>query len=254
MKKLFLNLSILLFVSLVVYGYLDRIGTGNKAEDSCAYVYNISYVEKGMGCNSTSELDWGEVEKLVLTNYMGQKPEHLPFTCVKMLYDDNNLYVKFKVLDRYVKCFLRDYHGKVHKDSCVEFFFAPNDVISEGYFNIEINCGGSMLFGYRLSPNHELRFLSKDDCEKIEIVTSLPTTIEDEIKDTIAWTVEYKIPIKILQEYLSVVIPKKGVVWRGNFYKCADETSHPHWLTWAYVDYPRPNFNRPESFGELAFQ
>jgi hypothetical protein len=40
----------------------------------------------------------------------------------------------------------------------------------------------------------------------------------------------------------------------ANFYKCADQTSHPHWLTWASVDYPQPKFHLPEFFGRLVFE
>lgn len=35
---------------------------------------------------------------------------------------------------------------------------------------------------------------------------------------------------------------------------CADNTSHPHWLTWSPVDYPKPNFHLPQSFGFLEFE
>lgn len=33
-----------------------------------------------------------------------------------------------------------------------------------------------------------------------------------------------------------------------------DNTSHPHWLTWAPVHSPRPDFHTPRSFGTLEFE
>lgn len=33
-----------------------------------------------------------------------------------------------------------------------------------------------------------------------------------------------------------------------------DNTSHPHWLTWAPVPSPRPDFHTPRSFGTLEFE
>jgi len=44
------------------------------------------------------------------------------------------------------------------------------------------------------------------------------------------------------------------VTWRANFYKCADSTSHPHWLTWSPVDHPTPHFHLPAFFGTLEFE
>ena len=40
-----------------------------------------------------------------------------------------------------------------------------------------------------------------------------------------------------------VISPSPRAVWRVNFYKCADDTSHPHWLTWSPVELPDPKFS-----------
>jgi hypothetical protein len=56
-----------------------------------------------------------------------------------------------------------------------------------------------------------------------------------------------------MEKYSTFVKPAPGVKWRANLYKCADATSHPHWLTWSKVDYNRPNFHLPDYFGELEF-
>ena len=53
---------------------------------------------------------------------------------------------------------------------------------------------------------------------------------------------------------MKVEKPGTGVSWRANFYKCADKTSHPHWLTWAEIDYPNPKFHLPDFFGRLDFE
>ena len=37
----------------------------------------------------------------------------------------------------------------------------------------------------------------------------------------------------------------------ANFYKCADATALPHYLSWSPIDTPAPDFHRPEFFGEL---
>jgi hypothetical protein len=56
-----------------------------------------------------------------------------------------------------------------------------------------------------------------------------------------------------LERYCPVRPPEIRGRWRVNFYKCADRTSHPHWLTWAPVDSPAPNFHLPDAFGIMEF-
>ena len=41
--------------------------------------------------------------------------------------------------------------------------------------------------------------------------------------------------------------------WRGNAFKCADETSHPHWASWAPIG-EALNFHAPGWFGDLDFE
>ena len=77
---------------------------------------------------------------------------------------------------------------------------------------------------------------------------------DPEIKEKITWYIEYKIPFRVISKYFGNGDPKSKTIWKGNFYKCADETSHPHWLTWNKVDYPTPNFHLPQFFGTLIFE
>jgi hypothetical protein len=40
---------------------------------------------------------------------------------------------------------------------------------------------------------------------------------------------------------------------RGNFYKCADDTEMPHFVSWSPIHLPTPNFHCPDFFGEIYF-
>ncbi len=197
---------------------------------------------------------WSGIEPIQIKNYMGDKPEHLPFTQAKMAYDNTAVYVIFRVEDRYVRAVADKNQGPVYLDSCVEFFFTPGTDIKEGYFNLEMNCGGTMLFHHQMEPRTEQAHISEQHIQLVEVAHTLPEIIDPEmVKDT-TWIVEYRIPFSVLSEYHSFPAPEAGTLWRANFYKCADETSHPHWLTWAPVDFPRPNFHLPQYFGILEFQ
>ena len=185
---------------------------------------------------------------------MGKKPDHFPKTEVKIAYDDMDIRVMFRVEDRYVRAIATKHQNSVCGDSCVEFFFTPGNDVLKGYFNFEMNCGGTILFHFNSGLKKERIEVPASDCDKIISTHSLPSIVDPEIQESVTWTVEYAIPIALLRRYCSVSTPKPHVLWRANFYKCADNSSHPHWLTWSPVDYPKPNFHLPRSFGVLEFE
>jgi len=197
---------------------------------------------------------WRRVEPLTLEYFMGEQPEHRPFTQAKLLYDDENVYVIFRVEDRFVRAVATETHGPVWKDSCAEFFFTPGADVEEGYFNLEVNCGGTPLFHFQKEPRTNQIPLAPEEMRQIEIAHSMPRTVEPELAEPTIWTIEYRIPVAVLERYRSVVRPRPGAIWRANFYKIADDTSHPHWLTWARIDKPTPDFHQPHFFGTLEFR
>ncbi len=197
---------------------------------------------------------WQGIPPERLQNHMGEKPDHFPKTEVKIAYEDMAIHVMFRVEDQYVRAIASKHQDSVCGDSCVEFFFTPGSDVSEGYFNFEMNCGGTMLFHFRSGLKKGRVVIPASDCEKIAKTHSLPRIIDPEIQEPVTWTVGYSIPIALLRLHCQVSTPKPRALWRGNFYKCADNTSHPHWLTWSPVDYPRPNFHLPQSFGVLEFE
>jgi len=196
---------------------------------------------------------WKNVPALTLGYYMGDKPEHAPRVEARLGYDADALYAIFRVEDRYVRAVARQDQDPVCRDSCVEFFFVPGTDIAGGYFNLEINCGGIMLFHFQKKPRKDAAPIAAADLAEVARAHSLPARVEPELKENVAWTVAYRMPFGFLSRYRAAERPGPGTVWRANFYKCADETSHPHWLTWTPVRRPQPDFHVPEDFGMLEF-
>jgi len=207
-----------------------------------------------MGDGDWDKPPWKGIPSKLLRNYMGRKPDHFPRTEVKIAYDDRALYVLFRVGDRYVRAVAAEHQDNVWQDSCVEFFFTPGSDVSKGYFNLEMNCGGTMLFHFQTGPRKDSIVIPKSECNRITVAHSLPRIVDPEIEQPVTWTVEYRLPISLLENYCQVTTPAPGAVWRVNFYKCGDNTSHPHWLTWAPVHSPKPDFHLPRSFGTLQFE
>jgi hypothetical protein len=197
---------------------------------------------------------WQKVVAAPLSNYMGRAPDHFPKTEVKMAYDAASISVFFRVEDRFIRAVATQHQQSICKDSCVEFFFCPCADVPQGYFNLEINCGGTLLFHFHPPPEKGDTIVPPIDlCNRIHCRHSLPRIIEPEITEPVVWTVACTFRVDILTEFCQPVLPAPGVIWRGNFYKCADATSHPHWLTWAPVEATKPNFHLPRFFGILEF-
>ncbi|UCD30738.1 MAG: carbohydrate-binding family 9-like protein [Planctomycetota bacterium] len=197
---------------------------------------------------------WSNVKPIALSYFMGDRPEHFPRTQAKLLYDDKFIHVIFRVEDRYVRAVAQKHQGMVCRDSCVEFFFTPGTDVKAGYFNLEMNCGGTMLFHFQVIPRKG-REIEAADLARIEIAHQMPKIVDPEISKPTTWTVQYRLPIDILEKYYpGAKKPRSGISWRANFFKCADATSHPHWLTWSKVDRRKPDFHVPECFGILEFK
>jgi len=198
--------------------------------------------------------EWRRTKPINISNFMGQIPSFRPIVQAKMLYDDKNLYVIFRVHDRYVHSVVEDYNGPVSGDACVEFFFSPDTAFRQQYFNLEINAGGTPLMAYHIFSRKDNPKFSAEELNQIEIAHSLPRKIDPEIVQPVTWTLEYRLPIAILEKYCSVVRPEPSTVWRANFYKTSSKSSNPHWITWSKVEGLTPNFHLPQFFGIIQFQ
>jgi len=200
---------------------------------------------------------WTRAETLAVTHYPWPDSGHRPPTAARLLYDDRHLGVIFRVEDQYVRAVARNFQDMVCRDSCVEFFVAPLPD-SDAYFNFEVNCGGTMLL-HRCPSSAETAGgagpadVSPEDGASIQMAHSLPRIVEPEIAAPTTWTVEYRIPFALFAKYFSAPDPGPGTAWKGNFYKCGDGTSHPHWGSWAPVGGPRPSCHQPAYFQPLLF-
>ena len=199
-------------------------------------------------------MPWLEISPLSIDQYAGEKPAHFPVVQAKLAYDTDALYLIFNVEDRFVLALSDHYQDEVYKDSCVEFFFTVGDDLDQGYFNLEVNCGGTALFHHQKGRQVEDMPVSTADFEKVQIAHTMPEIVHPEIQEAVTWVVEYRLPFAILSAYAHTDSPTQGMSWRANLYKCADSSSHPHWLSWSPVDTPEPDFHRPEFFGRLMFE
>ena len=220
-----------------------------------ANVYRVNRMKD----NSTIDADWNKaawknIPPATLEYYMGDEPEHQPKAQVKASYDDTHIYLIWRVEDNYILAKRTQHQQDVWRDTCAEFFFTPvSDPAELSYFNLETNCTGVKLLGIHMTSGKNER-LKPDEFGQIVTASSLTKPINPESMTPTTWTLEYKIPFALIARYMKIDQPASGVKWRGNFYKCADESSHPHWITWSPIHKDEPSFHVPKDFGILLFE
>jgi len=226
-----------------------------KEEVKRQSVYNVHKLTQSMKIDADwNKPQWQNIKEIDINNRMGDKPLFTPTVKAKMMYDNENLYLIFHVNDRYVRCRVTDYNGPVYEEPAVEFFFSPDPAFPDRYFNLEINCGGTPLMHYNDFSAKTHNPLEPEDIYKVEIAHSLPQVVDPEITEPVTWTIEYKIPLAMLEKYSKIIYPKPGISWRANFYKIAEKGTNIHFLTWSVVDNPEPDFHLPRFFGNIKFE
>lgn len=217
--------------------------------------YLVSKLKKPLKIDANwDKAQWKKIETIKIENYMGTVSPFKPTVEAKMMYDDENVYIIFRVKDRFVKSSVTKINGCVSCDSCVEFFFSPDMNEPLKYFNLEINAGGTPLMQYATMPRKQYINLDPEVIKQIEIAHSLPSVVDPELTEPTTWTIEYRLPLSVLRKHANITNPAPGVVWKANFYKTGSKTSNPNYLTWNFVDNPRPDFHLPQFFGIIKFQ
>jgi hypothetical protein len=88
--------------------------------------------------------------------------------------------------------------------------------------------------------------------ETVPIKSTLPSVVEPEIDEPTTWSLQYHIPRSFLETFSGPLGDLAGQTWRANFYKCADDTSHPHWATWSPIE-NELNFHLPQYYAPIRF-
>lgn len=199
---------------------------------------------------------WARAETASVDHFRPESSAHSPRTLVRLLHGDGGVRGIFHVDDQYVRSTRTGYLAQVWKDSCIEFFMQPRT--DRGYFNLEMNAGGAHLCYYVEDPTRtpqglkKFRPLPEEDGGKIQVRSSLPNTVDPELREPVSWEVNFFIPFAVLEKYTGSLGGMGDQTWRGNFYKCAEDLSHPHWAAWSPVD--EFNFHLPRCFGVIHFE
>ena len=168
-----------------------------------------------------------------------------PITAARLAVCDNSLLVFMNSSETELRAEERGCSGKVHMDSCMEFFLLPDPDNSDQYLNWEFNPAGAMCLGIGTHrfDRHDIWNDNYMDLFGVKTMTY-----------NSGWSVEYRIPLDFLRCCFPLLEFKPGYEMRGNFYKCGDKTKHPHLGCWSPIDLPKPDFHCPLFFGTLCLE
>ncbi len=167
-----------------------------------------------------------------------------PIVAFDIARSDANLYIRYFVKGNSLKAVYSQDGSPVHKDSCVEFFMKTAE--DHNYMNFEFNCIGTCDAARRQSRDIK-RSLSTEEYNSIQRYSSLEQKTFTEKLGVHSWELVVSIPFTLMG-LDPKNLPEKIL---GNFYKCADETEFPHFVSWSPIELPEPNFHCPEFFGEI---
>ncbi len=172
-----------------------------------------------------------------------------PDVKVRIAHDSENIILHFHVSDNELRAVETENDGRVWEDSCVEFFVSPDG--NDFYYNFECNCIGTLLLhggpagGER--PSAPARVY-----DSVRRWSSLGTGAFEAHEEVREWDLVEIIPASAL--FRHDIKSLDGLSMKGNFYKCGDLLPHPHFLSWAPIDLPKPMFHCPQLFDAIEFE
>ena len=172
-----------------------------------------------------------------------------PVVKVRAAHASDFMVLHFHVSDNELRAVETADDGRVWEDSCVEFFVSPEG--NDFYYNFECNCIGTLLLhggpagGDRPSAPSEVY-------GSVRRWSSLGTGAFEAHEEVREWDLVEMIPASAL--FRHDIKSFDGLSMKGNFYKCGDLLPHPHFLSWAPIDLPKPMFHCPQFFDAIEFE
>lgn len=196
--------------------------------------YHVSYSEPNPNWKSIPELDvdeenWGcpnpgvEVKFQIIWNESG-----ITYHAVAK---------EKHVLARYDKP-----NSDVWRDSCLEFFFQP-DENDPRYFNMECNPNGAIYCGIGTNMPDRIRIIAQEERRYFNIITN--STAD-------GWELFVTIPVEFIRQCFPDYELRPHMVIYANCLKCGDDTPDPHYLSWnPYPIMEEYTFHDRRGFGML---
>ena len=188
------------------------------------------------------EIDFSRAEKAMISNYKWTEG-YAPEAFAQLIYiEGRGFALRMTAKEANPKAVYTNYGESVYEDSCLEFFVSFNPQ-SPKYMNFEMNSNGAFLAAVRTERANKT---------PINMLAPLPKVKAS--KDSEGWTVEVFFSNDFIGKTFGKFCFVRGEKIKGNFYKCGDKTEIPHFGMWSPIENEKPDFHRPEFFGEMVIE
>ena len=186
----------------------------------------------------TDGADWSVPERVSLA-HTGWLPPCPVAAWAQACHDGQRLCLRMEAEESPVQATITSSLEHVSRDSCLEFFFAPDS--GARYFNFELNPLGTLCLGFGAERPARVRQVPKD-LGQFQIEPFFTPK---------GWGVTFAVPVGFVRLYCPEFALSGEAA--ANFYKCGDDTPAPHYLAWSPLSSPAPDFHRRQDFGRLIF-
>lgn len=197
----------------------------------------------------TADIDWDKIEKAEVNEYPWGGAERGFETYAQMVYaktgdEKEGMYLHLVCYEANPVSVLVNHNEEVCTDSCMEAFFSMQKKGEPmvDYVNIECNSLGTTYLS-----------LGKDRYDRqFTIDMGIPVFPIDLKISEDKWEYVAFVSLSAIQKMFGLDEVDETVEMNGNFYKCDENADAPPTM-WNPIQWPHPDFHRPEQFGKLVF-
>lgn len=170
-------------------------------------------------------------------------------TIVRMLWDDEFLYVAYECGDQDITAKHTQHDDPTYEDDCVELFLNPNPE-QNSYVGLEMSAR-SVLYDYLNKFPYTLE--KSYDLKGVKLAVHLDGTLNNPSDRDKGWTLELAIPLSNFTELMNTKRLNAGMVWSANFNRWDGTEPHRRLSMWSDSGRLQPNPHNPARFGRLHF-
>ena len=199
-------------------------------------IYNVAKV--------MSAPNWGALPSLDIDNPYLTTPAGITAKA-QICYNDEEFLVHLSTVENNIRAEENGPLCAPCEDSCLEFFFSPNEGDAR-YVNIEVNMNGAVYLGIGSNVIDLVRLIPEEPVSDI---------FNPDIKKTEdGWEIFYRVPYTLIRRFFPDFKVYSGKAMRANCFKCADLSEPPHYLSWSPIAGEPFTFHKSHCFGTMIFE
>jgi len=183
--------------------------------------------------------DWTKVPKFTL-DVANWKPNPGIKVEVQIAWNEDKLMYHAVAHEKNIRAVHQGPGKDVCEDSCLEFFFMPED--AKHYVNFECNPNRAIWLGVGTNMPDRIRLMLQDETGILNIRTN---------RTDDGWELYADFPIAFLHNFYPDYELKEGNILKVNCMKCGDLTQDEHYLSWNAFDPDNLTFHDSKFFGKM---